>query len=400
MAARRPTRSVTTRANVAQLLAAVADIAPPALAEPWDNVGLQVGSGDAPVRRVLVALEASAAVVREAARLRAGAIVAHHPLIFRERKTFAEIDPVSRIAAELTRRRIAFIAAHTNLDSVRGGTNGVLLERCGKMADVRFLQEAARPQELAKFTVFVPLTHVPQVIDAIAQGGGGAIGNYSHCTFRTRGTGTFKPLDGARPFIGSAGRLEEVEEARVEAVCPRAAAGRLVECVRRAHPYEEMAYDLIPMEPDHRARHGLGLVGRLAEPTTLGALAARLRRTVPGAHLATVGADAARIRTVAVCSGAGGEFIRTGRVGGADVLVTGEMSHHDAWEARERGIGVVLVGHFQSEVIVCDWLAAELRSRMTAAGAPCEILVSASQANPLRTAADSARARLKGNSRR
>ncbi len=387
-------------ATVAQVLSAVEGIAPPALAEPWDNVGLQVGARESRIARILVALEASSDVLREAARLRVGAIVAHHPLIFRERKTFAEVDPVSRIAADLTRRRIAFIVAHTNLDSVRGGTNGVLLERCGLMSEVRFLRESPRPPELVKFSVFVPESHVAKVIDAIAAGGGGAIGNYSHCTFRTPGTGTFRPLDGAKPFIGSTGRLEEVAEFRVEAVCPRGQAGKLVESVRRAHPYEEMAYDVVAMEPDARARHGLGLVGTLVKPTTLGELGGRLAQAIPGAHLSFVGEDAARVRTIAVCSGAGGEFVRTGRVGGADVLVTGEMSHHDAWEARERGIGVVLVGHFQSEVIVCDWLAAELDARLRAMGSACSVLVSSAQGNPLRLAKEPVRTRLKGNSRR
>lgn len=366
-------------ATVGALVSALDRIAPFRLAESWDNVGLQVGDASQSITRTLVTLEMSDDVLREAKRLKVGAVVAHHPLIFRERKSFAEVDPVSRIACALIRANIAFIASHTNLDSTLDGTNGVLLSHAGDVNDVRFLRESPSVPDLAKFAVFVPHTHVDAIIAAIGRAGGGAIGDYSHCTFRVAGTGTFRPLAGANPFVGKVGTLETVEEMRVEAVCPRSKVGALVEEVRRAHPYEEMAHDVLPMEPAHRAKFGLGLVATLAEPTTLGALAKRYGRRVPGATLATVGDPARKVTKIAVCSGAGGEFVRTGRVGGADVLITGEMSHHDAWEARERGIGVILVGHFQSEAIVCAPLAKRLGAELPGVS----FIVSESQRDPL-----------------
>lgn len=348
------------------MLAAVDRIAPFRLAEPWDNVGLQVGSRGASVARVLVGLEVTRAFLDEAFRLRADTLVTHHPLLFRERKTWEESDPVSRFAAELVRRGMALIVAHTNLDSTADGTNGELADRLGLAAEGRrFLRPIANQAELTKFAVFTPLSHIDAVIAAIAEGGGGAIGNYSHCTFRTPGTGTFKPLAGANPFIGEVGAIEQVEEVRIEAVCAMGNVRRMLESVKAAHPYEEMAFDLLPMSPDPRPKYGLGLVGRFAEPTTLEALAERARRALPSGRVEIVGEPSAALRSASLCTGAGGEFVRTGRTE-ADVFITGEMNHHDAWEARHRGINVLLVGHAESEAIIAPRLAARLGAELAA----------------------------------
>lgn len=372
-------------ATAGDVLDIIEEIAPPHLAEKWDNVGLQTGSRSAPAGKILVALEVSTPVIAEARKRRVGTIVAHHPLIFRERKTFAEIDPVSRIANAMIRANINFIAAHTNLDSVAEGTNGVLADRLGLLPERCFLDPAPVSAREVKFVVFVPLTHVDRVIEAISRGGGGVIGNYTHCTFRTPGTGTFKAGRGAKPFVGKGEGLDQVEEARVEAVCPRSALSSLIASVRAAHPYEEMAYDVFALEPNPAAVHGLGLVGKLPARESLDKIVKRMRRRIPGAQITIVGDPKKMIETVSLCSGAGGEFIRSGNFGKAQLFVTGEMSHHDAWEARERGVAVLLVGHFESEVIVCDSFAKSIRAGLANRGWTNEVLVSEAQSSPIST---------------
>ncbi|MDX2175383.1 MAG: Nif3-like dinuclear metal center hexameric protein [Candidatus Sumerlaeia bacterium] len=371
-------------ATVADIRSALERIAPSRYAEEWDNVGLQVGAAQDPVLRVMVALEMSTDVLAEAAATKAQLVVTHHPLLFRPRSTYEIVDPVSRLMAELVRRRIALLAAHTNLDSVRGGTNEELADRLGLAPERRFLRPIDAQADALKFAVFVPATHLDAVTEAIAAAGAGVIGKYTHCTFRSPGTGTYKPGLGANPFTGVAGRLEQAAELRVEALCPKPLAGALVAAVRAAHPYEEMAFDFFELAPDPVPRAGLGLVGALPREATLAAFAKKVKRALGIDSIGVVGEPDRVVRTVSLCTGSGGEFVRNGEVGGADVFVTGEMSHHDCWEAMERGIAVLLVGHFASEAIVCERLRRALGAELHGAGFEVEVGVAALQPNPLR----------------
>ena len=386
MAKSRRTAPAAPTATVADVMAALDRIAPPHLAEEWDNVGLQIGDPAAPVRRVMVALEASRAVVEEATRRGADMLVTHHPLIFRPARHLVETGPVGVLVGAIIRGGMAMACAHTNLDSVACGTNGVLADLAGlQVAGRRFLVPAAAPSDTVKYIVYTPPTHVEAVTAAIAAAGAAVIGKYTHCTFRTPGTGTYMPTEGANPFAGKVGRLEQAEEVRIECLCPRALMARVMIAVRGSHPYEEIAQHFLPVEAVGPATAGLGLVGTLKRPTTLGALGRQLRRAVAGGPVAHVGDAAAPIETVAICTGSGGDLIRTWRPGTADVFITGEMSHHDAHEAAHRGVNVLLVGHFASERIVCEPLAGMLANELAAAGcAGVEVEASAAEEDPLR----------------
>lgn len=347
-------------ALVADLLAAIDHFAPFRLAESWDNVGLQVGAADRPCGRIMVALEATPLVVAEAIGAGADVLLTHHPLIFQPLKSLDESTPTAALLASLVRGRVALVAAHTNIDMVADGTNGEMADRLG-LGPRRFLLPAAPEKDTFKYAVFVPATHVAVVIEAIASAGAGVIGNYSHCTFRTPGTGTYRPLEGANPFAGEVGRLEQAtDEVRLECVCPSARLGALLEAVRRVHPYEEIAFDVWALEPTGAPRHGLGLVGELPAPTTLGALAATCRSAFGVGAVGVVGDPSRPVATVAVCSGAGGSVVRRLGRGPADVLVTGEMGHHDAAELLARGGAALLLGHHASEVIAGPRLADRL----------------------------------------
>lgn len=355
-------------ATVADLLAAIDGLAPFRLAESWDNVGLQLGAPSHPCARVALALEATPAVVAEAVAARADALVLHHPLIFQPLKNLDESVPTARLAAELIRARIAVVAAHTNLDMVADGTNGEMADRLG-LANRRFLMPSPLEKDTLKYAVFVPTPHVDAVVEAMASAGAGVIGNYSHCTFRTPGTGTYKPLAGANPFAGEVGKLEHAtDEVRLECVCPKSKLGALIEAVRRVHPYEEIAFDVWALEPTGGPTYGLGLVGELPAPTTLGALAQACKRAFGIAAVGIVGDDARAVSTVAVCSGAGGSVVRRLGRGPGDVLVTGEMGHHDCGELLARGGAAILLGHHASEVIAMPRLADRLSKDTRLAG--------------------------------
>ncbi|MBI5154012.1 Nif3-like dinuclear metal center hexameric protein [Candidatus Poribacteria bacterium] len=367
---------------VQHLLDALDAIAPFDLAESWDNVGLQAGHPDREAGLVLVALEVTPEVIAEAKRLGAGTIVAHHPLIFRPAPNMAETEPVNAMCAELIRLGINMIAAHTNLDKVAHGTNGELADRIGLLRR-EFLFPKKSGTENFKYAVFVPAGHAEAVIGAIAAAGAGAIGNYSHCTFRTPGTGTYKPLEGANPWAGEVGKLEAADEVRLETVCPKDRLDALLQAVRRVHPYEEIAFDVYPLEAAGPPRYGLGLVGELPKPTALGRFAALCKRAFGCKTVGVVGEPSRVLRRAVVCSGSGGDAVRAWKPGLADVLVTGEMTHHQCAEARERGAAVVLLGHFESEVIVCPRLAEMIRTHPLLERFGVQVAVSKAERPPI-----------------
>lgn len=342
------------------------EIAPETLAEEWDNVGLQVGNPDGSVSSVLLCLDLTEAIIAEAQRAGCQCIVGHHPAFLRPLRTLRSDHPEGRLLAALVSAGIAYYAMHTNLDIASPGTSDALAEALGLEA-CQPLVPVDRPtgERCFKLVVFVPLPDVERVRAALGDAGAGAMGNYSHCSFVTPGTGSFRPLAGAHPAIGTIGTLERVEEARVEVLVPARILPQVVSAMLAAHPYEEVAYDIIPLAPRPTGA-GLGRVGRLAAPCPLDDLARQCRERLPAAHVTVTGPAHRHIEQVAVCGGSGGDLVDRAATAGADVLITGDVKHHAALRARDLGLAVIDVGHYASERPVLDLLHRLLEARLPA----------------------------------
>jgi len=332
--------------RIRQILQALSRIAPPELAEPWDNVGLLLGDPDADCRRALVALEADLALVRRATRQGANLIVAHHPPIFHPLKRLVADDPTGRLALEAARCGVAIAAAHTNWDLAPGGTNDILARLFG-LRGVEPLARAERSPQ-AKIVVFTPPGDLEAVIAALAAAGAGVIGQYRECTFRTPGTGTFRPLAGAHPTIGRVGRREEVEELRVEAVVPMALAERAAAAVKAAHSYEEPAIDIYPLAGG-RIEVGIGRCGDLPEPLPAADLIEEIKGKLGVESVRVVGSLERRVARMAVCSGSGGRYVQDAVRRRCRLYLTGDVSHHEALAALAAGLVVVDAGHAATE---------------------------------------------------
>ncbi len=359
----------------------IAALAPPELAEAWDNVGLQVGDPARRVARLMVCLETTASTLAEARRRRADAILAHHPLIFRPLKSLLWDDPAQRLVTELARAGLTLIVAHTNLDAAAWGTNQALAEACGLWPTAPLEpRSAAAP---FKLVVFTPQGHESAVIEAIARGGGGQIGLYTHCTFRTPGVGTFRGGEGAQPYIGEAGRLESAEEFRLEAVVPASAARSVLDEVLKVHPYEEPAYEFYPLA-EAAPRTGLGCLAELtrAEPAEL--WVKRLKRKLRLKRVRLAGPLGRPIRRVAICTGSGGGLLRRAREVGAHALLTGEAHYHHGIEAHQLGILLIEVGHFESERLVATPLARRLAADPALQAAGVEVFAATDDLQPFR----------------
>lgn len=365
--------------TLGELEALFEEIAPTDLADEWDNVGLLLGDPDQPVRRILVALEASGAVLDEARCRDAETLVLHHPLPFRALKKIVASDPTGTLLLRAARAGISIVVAHTNLDRSPWGTNRALADRVG-LGSAEILEPTPRNAS-CKFVVYVPSGHETAIIAAVGRAGAGIIGNYSHCTFRASGTGTYIPLAGANPFAGNIGQLEEAEEFRLECIVARDRLQRLVAEVRAAHPYEEMAYDVLPLL-DGQTRWGLGLIGPLEKPTTLRGLAGRLKRQLGLSGLRMVGNPERHVARVAIASGSGKSLVERLDPCSVDALITGELDHHAAADAREKGLAVLCLGHHESEAVVVPYLVRWLQAQAPITNAGVEVLESRASAPP------------------
>ena len=323
-------------------------IAPKSLAFEGDRIGLQVGSRNQPVKRVMVTLDVLESVVDEAIEKEVDLIIAHHPFIF---KPFQEINWDSekgKIAKKLLTHEISVFVAHTNLDIAKGGVNDLLMEKLGfEHTDV--LVETTT-EKLYKLVIHVPKDHENELRNALAEAGAGYIGNYSHCTFNLEGIGTFKPQEGADPYIGSANELERVEEYRMDTIVPESILDLTIELAKQAHPYEEMAYDVYPLHLKGDP-YGLGRIVTMDEPMTLKELAEQVKEAYHVPNLRFVGNPNKTIRTIAVIGGDGNKYIAHAKRMGADVLITGDVYFHTAHDALGMGLAMIDPGHHIEEVM-------------------------------------------------
>lgn len=367
-------------ARIQDLLGLLHGAYPAALAEDWDNVGLQVGDSTAVVERVLICLDPSEAALDAAGAADAQALLCHHPLLFRPLKSLTPKDETGRLVWRAVREGVAIISAHTNLDRGRDGLNDWLAARLGLEQSQPL---GAGESDLLKLVVFVPTGYEDQVAEALFAAGAGQVGAYDHCAFRGQGTGSFRPGAGSEPFIGTLGRTERVAEIRLETILTRGVQTRVVERMLKAHPYEEVAYDLIPLA-NQRREVGLGRIGRLPVATDFGRFALQVRDALGASHVRIVGDSARAVSKVAVCGGSGASMLSEAIRQGADVLVTGDVKYHEAKQAQAQGIGLIDAGHFHSEQLMVAGLSARLQQAANERGLAIEFRQMTGEQDPFR----------------
>ena len=368
---------MTTLRDVVRVLDGLYD---PRWADDWDAVGTVVGDPDTEVRRILLAVDPVQAVVDEAVEWGAQLVLTHHPLYLKGVTSVAATTPKGRVVHTLASHGIALHTCHTNADSPALGVSESLGLALG-LTDLRPLE--ADSDALDVWTVYVPAPDADAVAEALWAVGAGAIGDYDRASFRAPGTGTFRPLDGAQPAIGSIGADEHVDEVMLRVVAPAASRERVRAALIAAHPYEEVAYDVVATEPAPSPVRGSGRIGVLPEPMSLGEFADHVVASLP-AHLGAtrVAGDLDReVRTVALCGGSGDFLLGTAQAAGADVYVTSDLRHHPVSEHRERpgACSVVDVPHWAAE---WTWLPVASRALREALGDTVETRVSTVVTDP------------------
>jgi len=340
------------------------EIAPPALAQSWDNVGLLVGDRSAPCRSVLFCIDLTHSVLQEAIGSRCDLILAYHPPLFRPiSKLLADSSGTDAVVHRAIAAGVAIYSPHTALDAAPGGTNDVLAGLCG-LRDIEPFEYVGTGEPRCKLVTFVPPDQLERVASGLFAAGAGRIGDYEQCSFRLVGEGTFFGTEQTNPRLGTRGRLEKVTEIHLEMVTPQRLLPEVVAALRRSHPYEEPAFDLYPLAAEPVA--GIGRVGRLGpKKTTLARLARKLKRVTQSKTASIVGDPDTSIGRAAVCVGAAGRLpLEKPRSADCDVIVTGEIRHHDALAILRAGKTAIALGHWESEHSVLAPLAQKVTAQL------------------------------------
>jgi dinuclear metal center YbgI/SA1388 family protein len=327
-----------------EITACIERLAPLMYQESYDNSGLQVGDLSMEVTGALITLDVTEEVITEAIEHKYNLVIAHHPLIFGGITSVTGRNMTERVLLKAIKNDIAVYAAHTNLDAVREGVSNRMCEVIG-LRKTRILDPVAG--KLKKLVVYVPTDHAEKVRQALFSGGAGVIGKYDSCSFNSEGEGTFRGGEDANPFVGEKGVRHVEPEVRIETVFPEHEKGRVITAMLQAHPYEEVAYDIYPLD-NRNPQTGMGMIGELETPVSETAFLQLLKEKFGTGVIKHSQLLGKQVKKVAVCGGAGSSLLRKAVAEKADVFVSGDFKYHQFFDAEGR-IVVADIGHFESE---------------------------------------------------
>jgi dinuclear metal center YbgI/SA1388 family protein len=334
--------------------------APLSLQEEYDNAGLLTGNKKQEIKGVLISLDATEEVMDEAIRLGFNLVISHHPIIFRGLKKITGSNYVERVIIKAIKNDIALYAIHTNLDNIKNGVNKKIADKLG-LSDIRILNP--KTSGLCKLVTFVPKDNSLDVLNAMHNAGAGVIGDYDNCSFRIKGTGRFKPNENANPHIGERNEIEEVEEERLELIYPEHLGQQVLESLKAAHPYEEVAYYIHKLE-NRPEEIGSGMIGKLQDPLNMEDFLLLLKRNFNLEQVKYTPIQKRMIQKVAVCGGSGSFLIKTAKKAGADAFISADIKYHEYFDA-EGKILIADIGHYESEVFTKELIFELLKKKFS-----------------------------------
>ena len=344
--------------KIKDLTAYLESIAPLAYQESYDNSGLIVGNSNDEIQKALVSLDCTEDVVDEAIAKGCDIIISHHPIVFKGLKRFNGKNYVERTVIKAIKHNIALYAIHTNLDNVLGGVSSKIAEKL-ELVNPAIL--SPKSGLLKKLVVFVPRAQVEEVRQALFEAGAGAIGDYDECSYNTAGYGTFRPLEGADPVIGTIGVQERVEETKIEVIFPANIERNIIVAMLAAHPYEEVAYHTITL--DNNLQYvGAGVIGNLENGIEASDFLAYLKEKLHLNMIRHTKLLGKKISRVAVCGGSGGFLLEEAKRSGADIFITADYKYHEFFDA-ENELVIADIGHYESEQFTQELLIDIIRKK-------------------------------------
>jgi len=344
---------------VSEIISILETLAPRSLQESYDNAQLICGSPDQTVQKALLSLDCTEAVIEEAIARQCNMVIAHHPVVFSGLKSLTGKNYVERAVIKAIKHDIAVYAIHTNLDHVWMGVNRKIGERLG-LQQLGIL--APKKGMLRKLFTFVPKDHAETIRQAMFKAGAGHIGEYDHCSFNSEGTGTFQGSDNTQPYVGERGKEHHEAEIKVEVILPFYALNAVINALLKAHPYEEVAYDVMTLDNPH-PRIGSGMIGKLEIPLSESDFMQHVARQMKTPVIRHTPLLNRQVETVAFCGGSGRFLLPDAIAQKADVFVTADFKYHEFFDADGK-IVVMDIGHFESEQFTPELIAEFLHEKI------------------------------------
>lgn len=344
--------------KIKDLTGCLEDFAPLGLQESYDNSGLLIGSPQAEIKKVLITLDVTEKVIEEAVREECGLIIAHHPLIFKGIKRLNGNSLTERLVVQLIKSDIAVYAIHTNLDNVNVGVNGMLAEKLGLLNNKVLVP---LNNNFQKIVTFCPSSYADKVREALFAAGAGHIGNYDNCSYNLEGKGSFRALEGANPFVGNKNKLHFEDEVRIESIAPKFKIPQIISSMISAHPYEEVAYDVYPLENENLST-GAGMIGELKKETDAKLFLENVKKVLGSNALKHSPLVNRKVKKIAICGGSGAFLIGPAKRAGADIFITGDVKYHDFFEHHGE-MTIVDAGHYETEQFTKELIYSILKEK-------------------------------------
>ncbi len=328
--------------KIKELLNTLDKIAPFFLQESYDNSGIQFADLDAPITKILLSLDITQEILDEAIENKANLIITHHPLLFSPLKQITKQD--NPLLFKAITHKVNLLAMHTNFDLAENGLNDYV----GNLLEIKKITPIQRSSEkVFKFAVYVPLQHTDRMRQAIFEAGAGKIGNYTETSFNFSGKGTFRPLKRTHPFVGKEGEREELDEIKIETIVPERHLETVIQAMKNAHPYEEPAYDVYELLT--KPSSGIGMLGEIDSKTELTEFSRWVKDKLKTRYVRLIKSNNRKIKKVALCTGGGSSLLEQVYHKDVDLYITGDINHHSALRAKELGLNVLDIEHFETE---------------------------------------------------
>ncbi|MBL7898302.1 MAG: Nif3-like dinuclear metal center hexameric protein [Crocinitomicaceae bacterium] len=351
--------------KISEIISYLESLAPLSSQENYDNSGLITGSKTDNITNALISLDCTEAVVEEAIRRNCNLIISHHPIVFKGLKKITGKTYVERVIIKAIQNNIAIYACHTNLDNFQNGVNRKIGEKLG-LKNMHILEPVQN--KLIKLAVYVPTENTEKVAESLFSAGAGQIGNYSHCAFRTEGTGSFKANESANPYVGKHGEKHFEKEQKLEVLFSAHKLNSVLTALKISHPYEEVAYDLFPVLNENPTE-GAGMFADLDEPVSEKSLLDKIKKTFNTGSIRHTTLLNKEVKRIAWCGGSGSFLLQKAKQARADIFITGDFKYHDFFDA-DNQIVIADIGHFESEQFTIE-LIKELLQEKFPTFAPC-----------------------------
>ncbi len=344
--------------KISEVISVLEDLAPPSYQETYDNCGLLTGQSSWNCTGILCTLDATEDVILEAKQKNCNLVVAHHPIIFGGLKKINGNNYVEKAVIAAIKNDVAVYAIHTNLDNISIGVNGKIAEKLG-LKNIEVL--LPRENNLRRLYAYVPKNEAEVVRDAIFKAGGGNIGNYSECSFNLPGKGTFKAGEGTNPYVGEIGKRHEEDELKIEVIFPAYLQTKIISAMIEAHPYEEVAYDIIPLG-NYFKEVGSGIIGELPEALEETGFLHMVKTSFNLKLIRHTPLTGNKVKNIAICGGAGSFLIKKALSRKADFYITADVKYHEFFDAEGKMV-IADIGHFESEQFTVDLLTDVLQQK-------------------------------------